>query len=201
MKKTGHAVTSVLYCCLFLLFSASSLNAASPQGKLNKAEALAQKASKIAIKAIEACDIKAAKDALNLVNQSAPLVLEATAEAQEMKDARLIKRALDISGRIGSANTQVIILASKLMQCTLSAQGLRDAVEISNHSQRMKQKLVKMNDDIVNAMSVLELEGIDIDVPFDYKVPKWEDFKYPVGDEPLLRETEPIKDTEAASPI
>jgi len=201
MKKTGHAITSILCCCLFSLFSVSSLNAASPQEKINKAEALARKASKIAIKAIETCDTKTAKDALNLVNQAAPLLLEATADAQEMKDARLIKRALDVSGRIGSANTQIIILASKLMQCTLSAQNLRDAVEISNHSQGMKQKLIKMNDDIVNAMSVLELEGIDIDVPFDYKVPKWEDFKYPIGDEPLLRETEPIKDTEAASPI
>jgi len=200
MKKACYAVISI-FCCLFLLFSAGSLNAASPHEKLKKAEALAVNASNIAIKAIETCDTKAAKNALNIVNQAAPLVLEATADAQKIKDPGLFKRALDVSGRIGVTNTQIIILASKLMQCTLTSRGLLDAVEISNHSQKMKQKLIKMHDDIVNAMSILELDRIDIDIPFDYKVPKWEDFKYPVGDESLLRETEPIKDTEAASPI
>ena len=201
MKKRDHAVISIFCCCSFLLFSVGLLNAASPYEKLNKAEALAVKASQIAIKAMENCDTRAAKKAINLVNQAAPLVLEATTDAQEMKDARLIKRALGVSGRIGATNTQIIILASKLMQCTMSVRGLRDVVKISNHSLEMKQRLIKMNDDIVNAMSVLELEGVDIDIPFDYKVTKWDDFKYPVGDELPLRETEPIKDTEPASPI
>ncbi len=201
MKKRDHAVISIFCCCSFLLFSVGLLNAASPYEKLNKAEALAVKASQIAIKAMENCDTRAAKKAINLVNQAAPLVLEATTDAQEMKDARLIKRALGVSGRIGATNTQIIILASKLMQCTMSVKGLRDVVKISNHSLEMKQRLIKMNDDIVNAMSVLELEGVDIDIPFDYKVTKWDDFKYPVGDELPLRETEPIKDTEPASPI
>lgn len=201
MKKRGHAVISISCCCLFLLFSVGLLDAASPQGKLSKAEALAVKASQIAIKAMENCDSHAAKNAFNLVNQAASLVLEATADAQKMKNGGLIKRALDVSGRLGATNTQIIILASNLMQCSMSAKNLQDAVKISDHSKEMKQKLIKMNDDIVNAMSVLELEGIDIDVPFDYKVPKWDDFKYPVGDDLPLRETEPIKDTEPASPI
>lgn len=201
MKRRGHAVISIFCCCLFLLFSVGLLDAASPQEKLNKAEELAVRASQIAIKAMENCDSQAAKNAFNIVNQAAPLVLEATAEAQKMKDAGLIKRAMDVSGRLGATNTQIIILASKLMQCSMSAKNLQDAVEISNYSKEMKQKLIKMNDDIINALSVLELEGIDIDIPFDYKVPKWEDFKYPVGDDLPLRETEPIKDTEPASPI
>jgi hypothetical protein len=170
----------------FLVFPAMAAEI-TPTEKLQKAEELSIRASKMAVQAEDTGDAELAKKALELANEASLLVSEVASEAQKTGNTDLAQEAVNMAVKVQAAITQVITAGTYIARTSTDPKVVADAKKVVEKAEGL--------DRLNNETIWIALATPGTRPPEGYVPPEVPGREIPVQEEP------PIQDTEPASPV
>ena len=170
----------------FLVFPAMAAEV-TPAEKLQKAEELSIRASKMAAQAEDTGDAELARKALELANEASLLVSEVASEARKTGNADLAQEGINMAVKVQAAITQVITAGTYIARTSTDPKVVADAKKVVEKA----EGTVRLNNETIR----IALATPGTVPPEGYVPPEAPGREIPVQEEPAIQDTEP------ASPV